>query len=89
MGAKSLGACSGISQNFKGGESMNHSMTWVKLKKYAEISGDSESAVHARRRAGKWLDGVQCKIVDDNLWINLSEAEKWIEQWGTRKALAA
>lgn len=37
---------------------MNHAITWVKLQKYAEISGDSCDAVHARRKAGKWLDGA-------------------------------
>lgn len=56
-------------------------LNWVKVEKYAEISGDSVDAVQARRKAGKWLDGRQCKIVDGRLWINLSAAEEWIEKW--------
>lgn len=56
--------------------------TWVKLKKYAELTGDTSAAVHARRRAGKWRDGVQCKVVDDALWINIQEVQGWLESWG-------
>lgn len=62
---------------------MDHPVVWVKLKKYAELTGDTPASVHARRRAGKWLDGVQCKVVDDMLWINLAAAEKWVASWGT------
>lgn len=60
---------------------MNHSVQWVKLKKYVELTGDSAAAVHARRRAGKWLDGTECKVVDNMLWINLGAAEKWVTMW--------
>ena len=65
---------------------MNHAMKWVKLKKYVEISGDTAEAVRSRRKAGKGLDGTQCKLVDDFLWVNLEEAEKWVEQWGSKQA---
>ncbi|PUA18278.1 excisionase [Glaciimonas sp. PCH181] len=64
-------------------------MTWVKLTKYVDITGDTADAVRSRRKMGKWLDGTQCKIVDGFLWVNLAEAEKWVEQWGTKQALAA
>jgi hypothetical protein len=60
---------------------MNHPITWVKLKKYEELTGDSAASVHARRRAGKWRDGLQCKVVDEMLWVNLQAAEKWVETW--------
>ncbi|HDU8201785.1 excisionase [Legionella pneumophila serogroup 1] len=53
---------------------------WVKLKKYCEISGDTSNAVHAKRKRGMWLDGVQCKVgPDGNIWINLIEVERWVE----------
>ena len=53
---------------------------WVKLKKYCEISGDTSNAVHAKRKRGMWLDGIQCKIgPDGNIWINLIEVERWVE----------
>ncbi|SFM63335.1 hypothetical protein SAMN02982985_04752 [Rugamonas rubra] len=59
-------------------------MTWVKLDRYVEISGDSVDSVQSRRKAGKWLDGNQCKIVDGRLWINLQAVDEWIERWGKR-----
>ncbi len=61
---------------------MEQQVAWVKLKKYEELTGDSAASVHARRRAGKWLDGTQCKVVDDMLWINLVAAQRWVETWG-------
>ncbi|WP_202424592.1 excisionase [Duganella levis] len=61
---------------------MNHPIAWVKIKKYEELTGDTAASVHARRRAGKWRDGVQCKVVDEMLWVNLPAAEKWVETWG-------
>lgn len=68
---------------------MEHPVTWVKIKKYAELTGDSAASVHARRRSGKWCDGVQCKVVDEMLWVNLAAAEKWVETWGQRTAVRA
>ena len=56
-------------------------MTWVKLDRYVELSGDTVDAVQARRKAGKWLDGNQCKMVDGRLWINLPAVEEWITKW--------
>lgn len=53
-------------------------VTWVKLSRYVELTGDSAAAIHARRRSGKWLDGNQCRVVDGTLWINLAKAQKWV-----------
>ncbi|CAM4388704.1 MAG: hypothetical protein LEGION0403_FIIPPAGN_02629 [Legionella sp.] len=53
---------------------------WVKLKKYCNDSGDTANAVHAKRKKGIWLDGIQCKIgPDGNVWVNLIEVERWVE----------
>ncbi|MFS2007984.1 hypothetical protein ACEN9F_30690 [Duganella sp. CT11-25] len=57
-------------------------MTWVKLDRYIDISGDTVDAVQSRRKAGKWLDGNQCKLVDGRLWINLKAVDEWIARWG-------
>lgn len=55
-------------------------MKWVKLKKYCLDSGDTANAVHAKRKKGIWLDGIQCKMgPDGNIWINLIEVERWVE----------
>lgn len=53
---------------------------WIRLKKYCELTGDTSSAVHARRHKGIWLDGKQTTIAPDGkLWINTEETEKWVE----------
>ena len=57
-------------------------MKWVKLKKYCEESGDTSNAVHCKRKRkrGMWLDGLHCRLgPDGNLWVNLMEVEKWVE----------
>ena len=59
----------------------SYPLEWVKLDRYVELSGDTVDAVQSRRKAGKWLDGEQCKIVDGRLWINLPAVEEWIEKW--------
>jgi hypothetical protein len=56
-------------------------MEWVKLDRYLELSGDTVDAVQARRKAGKWLDGEQCKVVDGRLWIHLPAVKEWVEKW--------
>lgn len=58
-----------------------HPLTWVKLERYVELSGDSVDAVQSRRRIGKWIDGKQCKIVDGRLWVNIPAVEEWVEKW--------
>lgn len=57
---------------------MNHPLTWVKLEKYIELSGDTRESVLNRRKIGKWLDGVESKIVDGRIWVNLQKVEEWI-----------
>ncbi len=60
-------------------------ITWVKLDRYVELSGDTVDAVQSRRKAGKWLNGEQCKVVDGRLWINLTAMDEWIEAWGKNR----
>jgi hypothetical protein len=70
-------------------EPAQYPVTWVKLEKYVELTGDSMDSVQSRRRAGKWLDGVQCKIVGGRLWINLPAAQRWVEEWDVRAPMRA
>jgi hypothetical protein len=50
------------------------------------LRGDTRDAVHARRAASKWMDGVHCRVVDDTLWGNLAAVAFWIEM-GPRATL--
>lgn len=53
---------------------------WIRATKYAETTGTSTHAIHARRRRGQWIDGVHCVVAPDgNLYVNPSEADKWAE----------
>ena len=67
---------------------MEHSLHWVKLSKYVELTGDTADAVHGRRRLGKWCDGVHSIVADGNLWINLPEVQRWVVEFGTVSAKA-
>lgn len=54
---------------------------WVKLAKYCELTGETRDSVMKKRSSGMFLDGVHCKIApDSNIWVNLTEVEKWVEQ---------
>jgi hypothetical protein len=54
-------------------------VSWVKLRKYCELSGETADAVHSKRRKGMWADGIHCRIAGDgNLWINLDEVDRWV-----------
>lgn len=55
-------------------------LKWVKLAKYCELSGETRDAVMKKRSSGVFLDGIHCKIAGDgNIWVNLIEIEKWVE----------
>lgn len=56
-------------------------INWIRLSKWCETTGDTEDAVHARRRAGIWLDEVHCrKAGDGRIWINTDEAMRWVRE---------
>lgn len=68
---------------------MNHPIEWVKLEKYIELTGDTRESVLNRRKMGKWLDGVETKIYEGRIWVNLKKVEERIknhESQGDRAA---
>ena len=54
-------------------------LKWVKLNHWCNLTGDTRDAVYARRKTGKWTDGVHCKVRDGNLWVNVIEGQSWVE----------
>ena len=60
---------------------MNYSISWVKLEKYAELTGDSVDVAKHRIKSGKGLHGDQVKIIDGRLSVNLHAVERWAEEW--------
>ncbi|MFC0131392.1 hypothetical protein [Massilia eurypsychrophila] len=57
---------------------MLYPITWVTVGKYVELTADTEKAVKARRLGGHWVDGLHCKEIDGDLWINLVAVEYWV-----------
>ena len=55
------------------------SLKWIKLNRWCELTGDTPNAAHARRKTGKWENGVHCKVHDGKLWINVAEAQAWVD----------
>ena len=55
------------------------SLKWVKLNRWCNLTGDTRDAVHARRKTGKWIDGIHCQLRDGKLWINIEASQSWVE----------
>jgi hypothetical protein len=61
----------------------------MRAKHYAELSGETVAAIHGKRKAGHYIDGIHTKIAEDgNLWVNVEAIEKWVEQ-GRKSSLEA
>lgn len=63
----------------------------ITLKKWCELTGDSEHAVYQRIQAGKWLLGIQYIKVENRIWVKHYEAQRWLlnPQIATLQALQA
>jgi len=53
---------------------------WIRLKRYAEISGVTKNAFHTKKRKGHLAEGVHWKKAPDgNIMVNWSAMDKWVE----------
>lgn len=71
------------------GAPAEYPVRWVKLEKYAELTGDSVESVNGRRKLGKWVMGNQYRIVDGRVWVDLRAAQRWVEEWAARYPMLA
>jgi hypothetical protein len=56
-------------------------MKWVKLRRYLELSGDTEDAVQKKIARALWIEGLHFKTAPDGVrWYNVEAIEKWVEQ---------
>jgi hypothetical protein len=55
------------------------SADWVLAEKFEELTGVTPMAIHNRRRTGVWLDGKHCAVVARRLYVNIKEADQWIQ----------
>lgn len=55
-------------------------LSWVRIERYCNVTGEPATTVHDRIRAGVWAADKHYKRTGPRtLWINFAEAEKWIE----------
>lgn len=56
-------------------------LRWVRIDRYAELSGDTPDAVEKRLRSQHWLRGIHARLPEGSskLWINLAAVEDWAE----------
>ncbi len=54
-------------------------LNWVTVKRYCELSGETEKAVEGKRSTGHWIKGVHWVLSPDNrVRINLEKVEEWV-----------
>mgnify|MGYP000621400342 CR=1 FL=1 len=55
-------------------------MTWVLLKKYCELSGESRDSFNSKRRRALVAEGLHYrKSRDGRIWVNIEEMERWVK----------
>ncbi|WP_395701233.1 excisionase [Aquabacterium sp.] len=54
-------------------------LTWVRLKRYCELSGDTPAAVRGRLKSGRWLRDIHARRPEgsEELWVNLDAVNDW------------
>lgn len=56
-------------------------ISWVRLSKYCELTGETRNSVRVKIDRGHWLDGRHFKKLpaDRKIWINLKAVDEWLE----------
>jgi len=56
-------------------------LSWVRVEKYCEYTGDTMNMVADRMHEGLWAAGKHYKRTSQRvLWINLQAVEEWINR---------
>lgn len=56
-------------------------LNWVKLKKYYELSGDTQNSFHHKKSKGLWREGKEFrKAADGVIWVNLNAVNEFAEK---------
>ena len=54
-------------------------LNWVTVKRFCELSGETEKAVEGKRQTGHWIKGIHWVLSPDNrVRINLEKVEEWV-----------
>ena len=55
-------------------------VNYVRLSRFAELTGITPMAVHQKRKAGVFIDGIHTVLGSDNkVYISLKAYERWVE----------
>lgn len=55
-------------------------LVWVRLPKYCELTGEPPATVANRMKSGGWIQGVHWRTGPDRRrWVNLPQAQAWVE----------
>jgi len=60
-------------------ETLIYPKRWIKLEAYCALTGETKNAVETRVAKGQWVRGVHVKVKSRRLWVNLPEADRWVE----------
>jgi hypothetical protein len=53
---------------------------YVRINRFAELTGYTEKAVYEKIRVGVWIEGVHYrKAPDGHILIDLEAIERWVE----------
>lgn len=54
---------------------------WVRAEKYCQLTGESIESIYTHIRNSDWAAGKHYKRTGQRtLWINIKEAQEWIER---------
>lgn len=51
---------------------------WVLASKFEELTGVTHEAVKQRKKSGVWQEGKQVVVIARRLYVNIKEADQWI-----------
>lgn len=60
-------------------ETNAYPIVWMKIEAYCALRGEEPEAVRSRLRRGIWLEGRHIKVKDGRKYVNLPEADQWVE----------
>ena len=59
---------------------MGNTSQWVLTKRFADITGYTESAVRHKIKGCVWVEGrIWRKAPDGRIFVNVGEFERWVE----------
>lgn len=56
-------------------------MRYVRIQKFAELTGNTEQAVQTKIARGTWVEGHEYRRAPDgNIYVDVEGYERWVEE---------